>query len=68
MEDEFLIDKLVDETLDDESIYSEHVRDQLLEDDEIWYNGIPPILIGGMSSAQKPPIISGILSIKNNIR
>ena len=35
MEKEFLIDKLVDETLDDENIYSEQVRDQLLEDDEL---------------------------------
>jgi len=35
LENEFLIDKPVDETLDDESIYSEQVRDQLLEDDEL---------------------------------
>ena len=35
MEKEFLIDKLVDENLDDESIYSEQVRDQLVEDDEL---------------------------------
>ena len=35
MEDEFLIYKEVDENLDDESIYSERVRDQLVEDDEL---------------------------------
>ena len=35
MEDEFLIDKEIDEKLDDESIYSEQVRDQLVEDDEL---------------------------------
>jgi len=35
LEEEFLIDKLVDENLDDESIYSEQVRDQLVEDDEL---------------------------------
>jgi len=35
MEEEFLIDKEVDENLDDESIYSEQVRDQLVEDDEL---------------------------------
>ena len=35
MEKEFLIDREVDESLDDESIYSEDVRDQLLEDDEL---------------------------------
>ena len=35
MEKEILIDKEVDEDLDDESIYSENVRDQLLEDDEL---------------------------------
>ena len=29
-------------------------------------NGIPPILIGGMSSAHKPPIAGGIPSIKNH--
>jgi len=35
MTEEFLIDKVVDENLDDESIYSEQVRDQLVEDDEL---------------------------------
>jgi len=35
MEKEFLVDREIDEVLDDESIYSEDVRDQLLEDDEL---------------------------------
>ena len=35
MEKEILVDKEVDERLDDESIYSEDVREQLLEDDEL---------------------------------
>jgi len=35
MEKEILIDGDIDENLDDESIYSEDVRDQLLEDDEL---------------------------------
>ena len=35
MEKEVIIDGKIDENLDDESIYSESVRDQLLEDDEL---------------------------------
>ena len=35
MEKEIIIDKELEQNLDDESIYSEDVRDQLLEDDEL---------------------------------
>ena len=35
MKIEFLMDEEIDEITEDDSIYSEDVRDQLLEDDEI---------------------------------
>jgi len=35
MKEEKIIDKEIDYFLDDESIYSEDVRDQLLDDDEL---------------------------------
>ena len=35
MEKEILVDKETDVSLDDENIYSENVREQLLEDDEL---------------------------------
>ena len=35
MEKGILVDKELDSSLDDENIYSEEVRDRLLEDDEL---------------------------------
>jgi hypothetical protein len=35
MDKEIIVEKEIEEGLDDESIYSEDVRDQLLEDDEL---------------------------------
>ena len=35
MEKEVVVDKVLDYSIDDESIYSEDVRDLLLEDDEL---------------------------------
>ena len=35
VEDDFLLDKEIEKDLEDDSIYSEAVRDQLLEDDEL---------------------------------
>tara|TARA_Y100000294_G_scaffold167506_1_gene176731 strand:+ start:1172 stop:1327 length:156 start_codon:yes stop_codon:yes gene_type:complete len=35
MEKEFFVDEETEQMLDDESIYSENVREQLLEDDEL---------------------------------
>jgi len=35
MKNEFLSDEEFDEILEDDSIYSENVREQLLEDDEL---------------------------------